>query len=170
MSDKSQIIIDSLKEIVNDANKLSADNAEIENQLVANFFQTKYQLEQKYDLELGSFTNDGIIELISMVSIPKKTSLFKLKVLTRFLCDSVFNTGLVDKLNSSQVEILFKCCQLQLDNDAYYFNGDGNKYDSNFYLWKGTLKNLVNKCGKNEFVEANINTIQDFYEYKSVLF
>ena len=34
MSDKSQIIIDSLKEIVNDANKLSADNAEIENQLV----------------------------------------------------------------------------------------------------------------------------------------
>jgi len=171
MTDKSQILIETLKKIVIEANQISAiSNADYEKQLVEKFFQTKYNLECQFDLKLENSPYNGIIELISLISIDRKTSLFKLKVLIRFISDCFIASGLIDKLNSIQIEILFKCCQVELDRHAYYFDGDANKYDSNFYLWKGTLTNLVSRFGTEDFINANTNTIQNFYEYKKLIF
>ena len=171
MTDKSQIVIETLKKIVIEANQISAiNNADYEKQLVEKFFQTKYNLERQYDLKLENSSDNGIIELISLISIDRRTSLFKLKVLIRYISDCFIASGLIDKLNPIQIEILFKCCQVELDTQAYYFDGDANKYDSNFYLWKGTLTNLVSRCGTEDFINANTNTIQTFYEYKKLIF
>ena len=69
-----------------------------------------------------------------LISIIRKTSLSKLKSLKRFIRKIFLNNDLVKTLNESQIDILFKCCQINLDPISYYYNGDD--YDSNFFNWK----------------------------------
>jgi hypothetical protein len=159
-------LVKSLLEIVKEANqtidKLKKENIDVEEQLVNKFFETKTDFEQNNDFETNSQNNADFIDIISLISINRKTSLFKLKTLTIFIRENFLNNDLVKTLNESQIDILFKCCQVNLDPSSYYYNGDD--YDSNFFNWKKTLCYLVETCNDETFCKINIITIQRYLE------
>jgi len=56
-----------------------------------------------------------------------------------------------------------KCCQIELDSNGYYYNGD--KYDSNFFKWKSFICSLLAHYYCNEkLLNENINAIQRYFE------
>lgn len=90
-------------------------------------------------------------------------SLKCVNVSVSFSGHKILNSGCVEHLNSKQNDTIMKCCQIELDSNGYYYNGD--KYDSNFFKWKSFICSLLAHYYCNEkLLNENINAIQRYFE------
>ncbi len=155
----------SLEKIAIEANKIIASRKDVEseNSFLTNLYQNTYKFEldfNEFDKTLDYTSLINVLNVISNDETP--TSVFKILSVS-FLGHKILNSGCVEHLNSEQNDTIMKCCQIELDSNGYYYNGD--KYDSNFFKWKSFICSLLAHYYCNEkLLNENIHAIQRYFE------